>query len=68
MTVLQQEQLTNLLKEYEEEMIQLRRYFHENPELSFEEVNTPKQLQHFIESWVMKCVKVLAVMVLSQSL
>ncbi|MGE7022944.1 M20 metallopeptidase family protein [Solibacillus cecembensis] len=47
MTALQQEQLTSLLKEYEEEMIQLRRYFHENPEISFEEVETPKTIAAF---------------------
>ena len=43
MTTLQQ-QLADLLKQYEEETIQLRRHFHENPELSFEEVETPKPL------------------------
>ncbi|MEG0439845.1 MAG: amidohydrolase [Solibacillus sp.] len=47
MTALLQEQLTSLLKEYEEEMIQLRRYFHENPEISFEEVETPKTIAAF---------------------
>ncbi|OEC02700.1 peptidase M20 [Lysinibacillus sphaericus] len=47
MAVLQQEQLVGLLKRYEEEMIQLRRHFHENPELSFEEIETPKTIAAF---------------------
>jgi len=47
MTVLQQKQLVNLLEQYEEEMIALRRHFHENPELSFEEVETPKTIAAF---------------------
>ncbi len=46
MTTLQQ-QLADLLKHYEEETIQLRRHFHENPELSFEEVETPKTIAAF---------------------
>lgn len=45
--ILQEEQLASLLNEYEEEMIQLRRYFHENPEISFEEVETPKTIAEF---------------------
>lgn len=40
-------QLQQLLITYEQEMINLRRYFHENPELSFEEVETPKTIAAF---------------------
>lgn len=43
----QHEQLAQLLATYEEEMIALRRHFHENPELSFEEVETPKTIAAF---------------------
>lgn len=41
------ERLQQLLTTYEQEMIELRRHFHENPELSFEEVETPKTIAAF---------------------
>ena len=41
------EQLQQYLTTYEQEMIALRRHFHENPELSFEEVETPKTIAAF---------------------
>lgn len=40
-------QLQQLLITYEQEMIELRRHFHENPELSFEESETPKTIANF---------------------
>ncbi|WP_010289981.1 M20 metallopeptidase family protein [Kurthia massiliensis] len=43
----QQQQLHDLLQQYEAEMIALRRDFHANPELSFEEVETPKKIAAF---------------------
>ncbi len=44
--------VTNLLKRLEEiypEMVELRRYLHQNPELSFEEVNTPITIAEYLE-------------------
>ncbi|WP_102692049.1 M20 metallopeptidase family protein [Rummeliibacillus pycnus] len=38
------EKLYNLLEEHYDEMVEIRRYLHENPELSFQEVNTPKYI------------------------
>jgi len=35
------------LDKYYEEMVSIRRYLHANPELSFEEVNTPKYIANF---------------------
>ncbi|MCL1925365.1 MAG: M20 family metallopeptidase [Defluviitaleaceae bacterium] len=37
------------LKQIEQEMTQIRRYFHENPELSFQEVNTPSYISKYLE-------------------
>ncbi|MEY9970317.1 amidohydrolase [Lysinibacillus sp. RC46] len=45
--IAQHVQLSTLLEQFEEEMITLRRHFHENPELSFEEVETPKTIAAF---------------------
>lgn len=47
MLTLQQEQLAILIEKYEQEMFDLRRYFHANPELSYEEVETPKMIAAF---------------------
>ncbi|PLS04840.1 amidohydrolase [Neobacillus cucumis] len=41
------DQLMKMLEERKEEMIQIRRYLHENPELSFEEENTSKYIEEF---------------------
>jgi amidohydrolase len=41
------EQLMKMLEDRKEEMIQIRRYLHENPELSFQEVNTSKYIEAF---------------------
>lgn len=41
------EQLTTLIEQYEHEMVDLRRHFHANPELSFEEIETPKTIAAF---------------------
>ncbi|MDE1548647.1 amidohydrolase [Jeotgalibaca caeni] len=41
------EQLMQLLSEREEEMIALRRHFHENPEISFEEKQTADTIAEF---------------------
>lgn len=35
------EQLFSRLANYENEMVEIRRHLHQNPELSFEEVETP---------------------------
>ena len=41
------EQLFNLLKEKEAKMIEIRRYLHENPELSFKEAKTSTYIANF---------------------
>lgn len=43
------EKLMSLLSEREEEMIALRRHFHENPEISFQEKNTADTIAAFYE-------------------
>lgn len=44
------EQLFERLDSLYDEMIDIRRYLHENPELSFEEVNTPDYIASFHEN------------------
>ncbi|EOK07282.1 M20 family metallopeptidase [Enterococcus faecalis] len=44
-----QEKLFAKLNEKEDRMIQLRRYFHENPELSFHETKTAAYIENFYE-------------------
>lgn len=44
------EKLFSLLEEYENEMITIRRYLHENPELSYHEVHTPKYIAEYHEA------------------
>ncbi|MGM7635098.1 M20 family metallopeptidase [Bacillus sp. Hm123] len=41
------EKLTLLLEQYYEEMVSIRRYLHENPELSFQEVKTPAYIAEY---------------------
>jgi len=41
------EQLMSMLKDRKDEMVEIRRYLHENPELSFEEENTAKHIADF---------------------
>jgi amidohydrolase len=41
------DQLMKMLEERKEEIIQIRRYLHENPELSFQEENTSKYIEEF---------------------
>ncbi|MCL2610516.1 MAG: M20 family metallopeptidase [Defluviitaleaceae bacterium] len=36
------------LKQIEQEMIQIRRHFHKNPELAFKEENTPKYISEYL--------------------
>ena len=36
------------LNQIEEEIIKIRRHFHENPEISFKEVNTPKYISEYL--------------------
>lgn len=36
-------------KEYEKEVIELRRYFHENPELGFKEYNTSEYIKEYLK-------------------
>ncbi|WP_067729567.1 amidohydrolase [Oceanobacillus damuensis] len=43
------DKLMKMLKEREEEMIEIRRYLHENPELSFKEEKTAKYIADFYE-------------------
>ncbi|WP_156288880.1 amidohydrolase [Oceanobacillus salinisoli] len=43
------EQLMNMLEERENEMIEIRRYLHENPELSFKEEKTAAYIAEFYE-------------------
>ena len=41
------EALFSLLKEYEQEMIEIRRHLHEHPELSYHEVYTPAYIAEY---------------------
>ncbi|PGV52519.1 amidohydrolase [Bacillus sp. AFS037270] len=41
------DKLMKMLEERKKEMIEIRRYLHENPELSFEEENTSKYIEEF---------------------
>ena len=41
------EKLFSLLKEYEPEMISIRRFLHENPEISYHEVKTPAYIAEY---------------------
>lgn len=41
------EQLFSLLESYEQEMIEIRRYLHQHPELSYQEVKTPIYIADF---------------------
>lgn len=41
------EKLFDLLNQHYNEMVEIRRYLHENPELSFQEVNTPKYIAEY---------------------
>ncbi len=41
------DKLMKMLEDRKEEMIQIRRYLHENPELSFQEENTSKYIEEF---------------------
>jgi amidohydrolase len=43
------EQLFNLLAAYKDEMVEIRRHLHQNPELSFEEVQTPAFISGYHE-------------------
>lgn len=43
------DKLYQYLDELNEEMIEIRRHLHQHPELSFEEVETPKLIAHFHE-------------------
>lgn len=47
MTVILQQKFGALIEQYEQEMIDLRRHFHANPELSFEEIETPQTIAAF---------------------
>lgn len=44
-----QNQLFNMLDSHYSEMVQIRRYLHQHPELSFQEVNTAHYIQSFYE-------------------
>ncbi|MEK5101584.1 M20 family metallopeptidase [Cytobacillus sp. FSL M8-0252] len=44
------EKLFALLKEYEEEMISIRRFLHEYPEISYQEVKTPAYIADYHEN------------------
>lgn len=41
-------ELLNRLEQIYPEMIELRRYFHRNPELSFQEIHTPKTIAEYL--------------------
>src|SRR5699024_5777698 len=43
------DKLMNMLEERKDEMIQIRRYLHEHPELSFEEKNTADYIANFYQ-------------------
>ena len=42
-------QLVQKLREKEDKMIEIRRYLHQHPELSFKEEATPKYIEEFYE-------------------
>jgi len=42
-------EIKNQIKIIEDELIQLRRYFHENPEKSWEEHNTQKKIMEYLD-------------------
>lgn len=44
------ERLFDLLEEYYDEIVEIRRYLHENPELSFQEVHTPRYIADYHRS------------------
>lgn len=44
-----QEKLIKMLEERKDEMIQIRRHLHENPEVSFHETETAKYIAKFYE-------------------
>ena len=46
------------LEEIESELIELRRYFHENPEKSWEEYNTQKEIMRYLDSLNIPYIKV----------
>ncbi|MBN2794320.1 MAG: amidohydrolase [Clostridia bacterium] len=46
---------TKEIDEYFEELVQLRRYFHQNPELSNEEYNTQRKILEFLKSNNIEC-------------
>lgn len=43
------DKLMQMLEERKQEIIEIRRYLHENPELSFEEEKTSKYIEDFYE-------------------
>lgn len=47
-------EIKNQIKTIEDELIQLRRYFHENPEKSWEEHNTQKKSWNIWMNWVFR--------------
>lgn len=44
------QELLETLKNNEQEMINLRRYFHQHPEISFQEKETSKYIQEFYKT------------------
>ena len=44
-----QDQLFNKIENLYPEMVEIRRYMHQHPELSFQEVNTAKFIQSYYE-------------------
>ncbi|KMK76473.1 M20 family metallopeptidase [Alkalihalobacillus pseudalcaliphilus] len=44
------EKVLNFLREHEQEMIMIRRELHQYPELSFEEIETPKKIASYLEN------------------
>ncbi|MEE2954361.1 MAG: M20 family metallopeptidase [Bacteroidota bacterium] len=47
-------EIKELAKEYFNEIVQIRRYLHKHPELSFQEENTSKYIQKILKKWGVK--------------
>ena len=43
--------IKHLSKKYFEEIVQIRRHLHKNPELSFQEHNTSKYIKKILDNW-----------------
>ena len=45
------DKIKHLSKKYYEEIVQIRRHLHKNPELSFQEYNTSRYIKKILDNW-----------------